>query len=182
MTERFLCRFFCNFLLGCSPLYPRAFTMSSSQVCAAGWFCSGAKRAGQYDSVWSFKPYALCLHIPLWPPSCSQTISFSIQDLVPIGHIYTYLYIFVGAATSIAKGFGILDKTFVTAVSEIFWHLSKISRVHHSLCWDRGPKVNLIITKNVPSLKCEIWTGASIFAFFLVSPWAKQRRLSINWN
>jgi len=66
-----------------------------------------------------------------------------------------YGYIFVGVAAITAQGFGILNKTFVTAFSEIFWHLSNISRLHYSLFWDHGPKVNLIITQNVPSLKYE---------------------------
>lgn len=91
MTERFLCRLFCNFLLGCSPLYPRAFTMSSSQMYAAVPFCSGAERAARQDRMCFFKPYAMCLCIHKWLPlmfSDKSFLSNVLSLLVTLVHIY----------------------------------------------------------------------------------------------
>ena len=183
MTARFRCRFvlFWNFLLGWSPLYPRAFTTSDSQVCAAVWFCSGAKQASQYNSQWLFKPYVLCLHIHKWLPSCSQTINigFYLSSCPYWLHLHVWIYLCWNSSYYCTRLWH-LEQNFCHC---IFWNiLAPFKHFKTTLFSLLGswPKSKLDNYPECPIL--EIWIGASIFAFFFVSLWAKQRQISINWN
>lgn len=161
MTERLPGKFLCSFLLECSPLYPGLLpsqvlegVLPSDFVLVPREQASAVMCASWSHTCCAFisqmAPFMFSDNVVFCPKVLSPTPK---NGLVPAGHICTYLYILVGAATRIAQGFGILNKTFVTALLEVFWPVSEVSRLHHSLCRDHGPKINLIIANNVPPLK-----------------------------
>lgn len=180
MTERLPGRFFCNFLLGCSPLYPRAVTMSTSQVCAAIWFRSDAKLAGQCDSMWFFKQSALRLHITNSSLRVLRQSSFWSKVL-------SLLVTFTCICISLLEQQLALHKALASSTKLLSLQFLKYSGTFQRFqdytilsVGNHGPKVNLIITKSVPSLKCE--QGLPFLLFILFPHGWKKGKICINWN